>query len=256
MNLSDIDKIICLCLDKRVKLWSELDEQVKSIFGRPMQKFIVGDGQSLDGHAYDKVDNNEKPPSTQSGSKIGGLALSTSNHPMPETSKSWMNRPNAYNAWKSHKEMMNIVLDEGASNALFLEDDAYFTNDFVENLQQIEYEEWDGLWLGSYHRGNQSHYDMYEKFEIKLSQGHAGFHACILKRNVIEEVVKHPPIGPIDLILGSVISSRYDFGVCVPNLAIQRSTHSFVEDTDEMNGGILMQYNIAKQRNRIDGIQR
>ena len=234
MNISDIDKIICLCLDKRVKLWSELDEQVKSIFGRPMHKFIAGDGQSLDGHVYDKVDNNEKP-------------LTSGQH-------SWVERPNAYNAWKCHKEMMNIVLEEGASNALFLEDDAYFTNDFVENLQQIEYKEWDGLWLGSYHGGNPAGYEMYEKFKIEQSQRHAGFHACILKRNIIEKLVTYDPIGPIDWILGSKMAKQYNFYVCVPSLAIQRSTHSFVEDSDGMNGGILMQYEIAKHRNRIDGI--
>ena len=234
MNLSDIDKIICLCLDKRVELWSELDEQVKSIFGRPMQKFIAGDGQSLDGHAYDKVDNNEKP-------------LTSGQH-------SWVERPNAYNAWKCHKEMMNIVLEEGVGNALFLEDDAYFTNDFVENLQQIEYKEWDGLWLGSYHGGNPTGYEMREKFKIERSERHAGFHACILKRNIIERLVTYDPIGPMDQILGSKMANQYNFCVCTPSLAIQRSTHSFVEDTDGMNGGILMQYDIAKNRNRIDGI--
>jgi len=66
--------------------------------------------------------------------------------------------------------------------------------------------------------------------------------------------VTHDPIGPMDWILGSKMSSQYDFCVCVPSLAIQRSTNSFVENSDGMDGGVLMQYSIAKRRNRIDGI--
>ena len=50
-----IEKAICLCLDKRKDEWEDLQRQCESK-GIEFEKFIVGDGKTLDPDMYDRID--------------------------------------------------------------------------------------------------------------------------------------------------------------------------------------------------------
>jgi hypothetical protein len=133
--LNKIDKVVCLTLDKRYEMALELKEQIKSI-GLDMQTFIVGVGnRSL---KYDYIDSDELPPMHE--------AYST-------TYPTWSARPNAYNAWKCHREI--FLKCKPTENLLLLEDDSQLSDDFMEMVAKVdpffESNPWDMIYFGCYH---------------------------------------------------------------------------------------------------------
>lgn len=129
-----IDKISCLCLDKRYfgKTPSYyLQNDVFYCLNLMLEKFICGDGSYP--LKYDHVDIM-KPPAA----------------PFRYGTPGTINRH--YNAFLCHKKMVQRAIDEDRENILLLEDDAYFTSRFSEIWNQIHDKldtiEFDVVYLG------------------------------------------------------------------------------------------------------------
>ena len=105
-----IEKAICLCLDKRKDEWEDLQRQCESK-GIEFEKFIVGDGKTLDPDMYDRIDVEDADLSDWSY----GNDTTKIRH---------------YNAFMSHIEIFKRAKEQGLNRFLLLEDDAYFTERF------------------------------------------------------------------------------------------------------------------------------
>src|SRR3990172_7142404 len=124
-----IDKVYCLCLDKRKDLWTKLADNCLHYTGVPMTPFIAGDGTA--DLEYDHVDVE----------RING----------PFTYGSPTTIKHHYNAFLCHKKMAQKCLDAYANNALFLEDDAIFLNRYSQIiptvLDALDGVQWDMCYL-------------------------------------------------------------------------------------------------------------
>lgn len=215
MNPLNVDGLICLSLDKRKDLWKRLESDCyyKDYNFDP---FIVGDGND-NSLRYDRLDTNELPPAFHQ----------SINYP------TWWKRPNAYQAWLSHKEMMKKCLREKMGSVLFLEDDSTFTKNFDDIIPIVEdfaiSNEWDMFYLGSYAKPIDVMF--VHPNIIKLGgQPAGGFHAVCLKRHIMEKLINFPPYGPFDWLCQQYLHKIYKcFAVC-PSIIKQSSGWSFVED--------------------------
>lgn len=181
-----IDKVICLCVDKRKDRWPQIAEQVNTLPTLPLTLFIAGYGgdTSLE---YDHID----VPG------VGGHA----------------------NAFLCHQKMCRQVLATPCKNALFLEDDCYFIEDRWKRIYQSEViqnfingEAWDGIYLGWQQRLTATDNDDIEVYEnewathgsysiLRASDSAyskiSGFHGVLLSRRLLR-VLATASYGPMD----------------------------------------------------------
>jgi len=113
-----INNVIILALDKRRKLWEELEQQCLQKDWN-VHKFIVGDGldHSLN---YSHIDDSagEVPTSWQWGTGVGA--------------------ERHYKALLSHIAILKYACKKRLDNFLLLEDDAYITDRFDEVVEDLD----------------------------------------------------------------------------------------------------------------------
>lgn len=215
--LEQIKSAQCLVLDKRINLFHDLKWDL-SEKGICLQPFIAGDGSNKD-LEYDHIDTKELPPRYQQSINYA----------------TWWNRPAAYNAWLSHKKMMEQTLHDGYDHILIIEDDAFIEKDFDEILLKTELfwldNTYDIVYFGCFL--NEQKWEPTSNENVLRVQRCGGLHACLLTKPIIEELLKFPPIGPYDWIL-----SEYKFHevfksyAIYPSIISQRSGYSFVEESN------------------------
>lgn len=209
-----IDKAVCLVLDKRYEDWLKICEDAHYM-GIDVKPFIVGDeSHNL---KYDYVDDDNLPPILKESIRYA----------------TWHNRPNAYNAWKSHKLIFEQALEDDCETLLLFEDDIEFEPDFKDHLKTIlpflECEKWDMFYFGCYQNG-QSEPTKYENI-VKVN-GAGGFHAVLMKKRVLQSLLCFVPIGPYDWISGQFLHNRYNCYASYPCVISQKSGFSYVEGHD------------------------
>jgi hypothetical protein len=92
-KLEFIDRAFCVLLDKRVGFWPELESSFSRV-GITLEKFLVGDGKLLPEDEYHHIDLQQTPP----------IYSNTNMYP------SWINKPNAFNAFLSHRKILEYAL--------------------------------------------------------------------------------------------------------------------------------------------------
>jgi hypothetical protein len=211
-----VDKVICLVLDER-------EQQRHRIAGEWSKKgisvefFIVGNGCNTD-LTYDYVDEPHLPP----------IYSNSIQYP------TWHKRPSVYNAWKSHKKMMERCLESNGETFLFLEDDSFIEEDFDEIWSKthnfFSANKWDAIYLGCYHNNNGGipSYTKTNNEHILKLRGSGGLHGVIFKRSIIQNLVNMLPLGPFDWTFGQQ-HSIYNVYTVHPCIVSQLSGWSFIE---------------------------
>lgn len=217
MNPLNVDAVFCLCLDKRQDLWKPLVEMTWD-FGWNTTPFIVGDGVNLPNRMYDLIDENVFPPK------------------LPESTNymSWHNRPNAYNAWKSHKKIIDICLKEDYEKVMFMEDDILLSKNFNNDIKEIEEFflniSFDMLYLGSY--TDIKNIDKVDNRIFKLNGNDCGgLHGLIVNKKILKKMSNFLPFGPFDWMCNKYLHKIFDCYVVYPSLILQKSGHSYVENS-------------------------
>jgi GR25 family glycosyltransferase involved in LPS biosynthesis len=207
-----IDKAVCMCLDRRIQNYNHINEQCQKYLGIEPQLFISGNSNlALN---YNRIDIRELPPK---------LRFSTS-YP------SWWTF-GCYNAYLSHKQILEEFLDTPLETLLILEDDIQFEPDFAElyntTIPILETVEWSMIYLGCYFTTRSRQISATKN--IYRVDGVAGWHAVLLKRHIVEEVLKFGPIGPMDNICGRFIHQKYPCYGIYPSIITQQSGYSYIE---------------------------
>jgi hypothetical protein len=146
MILSEITDAVCLVLDERLNEFDRIKNEwaQHNINVRP---FIVGKGEKA--IQYDRIDDCVLPP----------LYSDSIMYP------TWLERTNAYDAWKSHREILyNFCQYKHEGYLLLLEDDSFIEDDFDKVIQTLPPNFFpDMLYFGCYHYENS-----YEKMSENL----------------------------------------------------------------------------------------
>lgn len=211
--VSNIELAKVLLLDKRYHFWPELLSQCQSVGINP-EAFVVGRGQK---YLYDYEDTDEIPPQ---------LPASTS-YP------SWW-KAQTYNAWKSHKKIFEEAKSKNVNNLLLMEDDAFIESDFQNIVDYVEpfFEKynWDMIYFGCY--AQPYVYTCTENKHVVRVNGCGGFHGVLMKRRIIEELLKFDPISPYDEIAHRYLHNIFDCYAINPCIISQRDNiFSEVEGT-------------------------
>jgi hypothetical protein len=213
--LSKVNKASILLLDKRFDDFMSFGviPDLENILPVKIEPFICGDG-SYKYIDYNLIDTNERAPLYQQSIQYA----------------TWYNRPNAYNAWKAHRVIIeDAFTDMTCDHLLLLEDDIEISDDLEEIMIEasdfLEKIEWDMLYLGCYQNGKSK---PTECQHVRKMNGGGGFHAVIINRTVMRELLNFPPIGPYDWIAGEYLHEKlncYAIWPCVINQRDEQFSH-------------------------------
>ena len=222
-----IDKISCLCLDKREDLWTDLAVDVNNVTGKTMETFVCGNGQDPN-LKYDHIDVTTPPSQFLYGSQETIL--------------------NHYNAFLCHKKMIQRAIDEGRNNLLILEDDSYFINDRRELFEKANEfsnkENWDILYMGWWMKRtgytSEDREDLEAKWDADRSWGiepvprmpylqHeiCGLHGCLINGPFMKHLAV-AKTGPLDSLIARSLNNVRAYFLW-PKLIHVKSTWSYCE---------------------------
>lgn len=212
----------------------KLNSQLEA-FKVPYKRFIVGCG--LLSFNYDYVDNNDLPPPYPNGYHW----------------HAWLQRPNAYNCFKSHQLMMKQALDEGDDDyaVLFLEDDAVFTKDALTILEKAgPPPEFDICYLGSTHHKENVCQDKYiDKPEWVQTDYCHGFYGVVIKNGLAKQIYTNAPLGPYDWMTARKLKNLRAYSLAPP-IIVQSLEPSIVE-TRAVDPNMGEQHRFCRKHNRL-----
>lgn len=215
MNLiKKIDAAYCVILDKRIDFWPELKREFNKK-GIDLQKFVVGDGKTLSEKEYDYIDVNYNPT----------LYSVTNFYP------SWVNKPNAYNAFLSHRKIIDMCYIQNKNNVLIIEDDVFIESDFDEIMKNIDgyfdSHDFDMIQFGGYHAGKTK--EILPNLLKTTDTG--GWHGVLINRSLFRILLSFLPVGPFDWICGQYLQQKYDCYCIYPSIISQKDGYSYVESS-------------------------
>ena len=220
-----IDKAICLCLDKRKEEWLDLEKQCLSK-NIPFEKFVVGDGKTLDPSEYDRIDDPNPPVENWSY----GNEVTKINH---------------CNAFLSHQAIIKKAKEDGLNSILLLEDDAYFTERFDDVISKLENAinllPFDMLFLGWWigeadDEWNETVERLYNENEGvaigKVSEAHftcGGLHGVVIMRTMFDKILELEPTDPIDSQLNQSLHDEINSFYVIPKIIHDKGIFSHCE---------------------------
>ena len=191
-----IEKAICLCLDKRKDHWEDLENQC-SLKGIPFEKYVVGNGKTLDPSEYDYIDDQDPDMVAWAyGNPTDGTPV------------------NHYNAFLCHQRIVQKAKDQKLKNFLMLEDDAYFTRRYDSVISDVQHHldseefKWDmlyfGWWIG--HEGDEWNDGMEQAYAeegftaiARVFANIGGLHGGVINHTMYDTLLSLNPVGPIDM---------------------------------------------------------
>lgn len=221
-------KAVCLGLDKRKDMWSELSNQVKQLLGIDLEIFVAGNGSNIDLN-YNHIDTDQ----------IGYDFTYTRN-------------PSHYNAYLCHKKIFQQAVDNDVDILLFLEDDAYIIAQRISLLNTDEVssfifkQNWDVIYLGWWmKRTGYISEDREDLEEVWLKHGlyginkvptrpylqHecCGLHGILINRTILKQLT-NAEYGPIDTYLHTNFNKINAYFLW-PKLIHTHSTWSYCENS-------------------------
>ena len=222
MNPLGVDKVLVLCLDKRIDIWTDLEYDLKK---RKWDHELIIAGNPGANHNYDVIKDRNYKYSIYDTDEFPPVYSQSIQYP------SWWARPNAYNAWKTHNYMLKLSLERKYESVLFLEDDILITENYDKQEDLIKgfskHNIWDMFYLGSFlNVESNNSYDV-----VPLYGNAGGWHAVALKKDVIKKLIQFPPLGPYDWMCQKFIqiNSNYLCYAANPCFIRQRGAFSYVE---------------------------
>jgi len=206
------DRVYGLYLDKRIQNYEKMNSQIEHI------PFICGDG-SMD-LKYDYIDRKDLPP----------VYENSIDYP------TWWVRPNAFNAWHCHKQIMSRFYNDQAKpeRLLLLEDDIELSEEFEDIVWAIDpfiqSNKWDMLYFGCYQNGMSEDYSCEKTLHLRKMRGGGGFHGVAMTREIVGQLLEFAPIGPFDWVTGKYLHPKYRCYGVYPTIINQVDGYSFVED--------------------------
>jgi len=185
----NIDKVMCLCLDRREKEWMRLKNECENI-GLEFEPFIAGDGTHYHKHWYDQIDN---PCPDISGWGYGRDGF----------------KHHHWNAFQCHKKMFQNAIDQNLENVLILEDDAYITSRFIPVWDTVKNNLPDdygiiylGWWIGDendeWNLGAELQFQDQGIVELEEAKQIGGLHGALVHKRMFKFLMSLPPNNPID----------------------------------------------------------
>lgn len=214
--INEIDVAACLLLDKRVEYWMKLQADFKKV-GIDVAPCLVGEGKLFPNEMYYRVDTPDLPPQY----------LTTNFYP------SWINKSNAYNAFLSHRLMLEDAIKGGRKNLLIIEDDVQVEDDFLEVIENVspffKENKWDMIQFGAYHHNNTERVTD----NILKTKASGGWHCCLINETIFKLLYSFLPIGPFDWISEQFIQPNFNCYSIYPSIVSQRSgLYSYVEGSN------------------------
>ena len=200
------DKIYCLNLDRRQDRWKKASEQFNR-FNINVERWSAIDGDSLDNKLLDYYN-----PDGLKGEEASILGI-------PENK-------NAIGCLLSHLEIIKNAKEKGHRNILIFEDDVILSNNFLEEVKQIEKLDWKLLYLGA---------SQFLWNNIEIKDGHynckktLGTFAYAIDSSIYDDLINIFEKGSqsVDNLL-SIIQSKYKNGcfTIYPNIVISNVENS------------------------------
>lgn len=225
MNPFNVDKIYCLCLDKRKDLWGELKADCERR-GWDFTPFVAGDGTDplL---TYDLIDSTDFNPNTWGY----GIPDGKIHH---------------FNAFRCHQEMIRRCKQEGVKSVLMMEDDAYITyrfdtmHDYLssQNVLPLDFHLlYLGWWQGEHKDG------MHAGVNLEIEKNWAesgqlgigkvtqvgGLHGVIIHESLFDLILSMPPNNPVDFQINRFGHRLLNSYFIYPKMIGVRSCYSFTE---------------------------
>lgn len=201
----------CVLLDERIDFWQKLSEDFMN-HGIAIYPCIVG-SKNLEQYVYMHHDINELPPRT----------ITTNPYP------NWVNKPNAYNAWLSHRKILEFAYQRKFEKIMIVEDDVAISDDFNEVMKDVDAyfanKHFDILQLGGYHHNNTHQVSSH----IVKTTSSGGWHAVVIDQAIIPLLLSFQPIGPYDWTCEQFIQPKYECYCVYPGVINQKDGYSFVE---------------------------
>ncbi len=212
-KISDFERVICLCLDKRIDRFYSLQQQWRDI-GIEVEPFITGEGLIFPEEQYSVIHNS-------------------------------LNISNTEKCYFNHIKMLEYCKKDNIKNAIFLEDDCYIKEDFINIFNNAiayinkEKLRWDLLYLRANHTWAQTE-EITENL-LRLRGGTYCLHAFAINTeyiNMFEKLLKLPYLpnyGPLDYWIAKNIQTNENFHCYSlwPNLAIQSPGYSYLVGADQ-----------------------
>ena len=177
-----VDKAVCAVLDRRLHHFPTIFDDFKAKMGVELEAFVSGDGR-LPNLRYDRVDDGCLPESRIAWPK-------------------WHLRPNAFDATKSHRAIIQQAVDEGVGKLLFVEDDCglidrtpYHLGSQYSFLVAADY---DLFYFGGHHYDGRKMKRSKHYASVAIADRIAGTHCIILSSKVMKWILTQPCVAPID----------------------------------------------------------
>jgi GR25 family glycosyltransferase involved in LPS biosynthesis len=212
VQLTDFDRIQCVCVDHRRNEWAAMEKQFKSR-GAKIERFIVGKGKVLPASAYDQIDPPDLPP----------------NHTWVGFTK------NAYYCYMAHRAILERAKSDNLKNLLMVEDDCLFAEDFDQVLkrasQQLDHLglKWDMFYFGSNHTWGKT--QEVSPNILRLLGGSYCWH-CVAINQAHNDMFSHllslPGQGAFDWLTSRYTQPNFQCYAIWPNIALQKPGMSYV----------------------------
>ena len=221
-----IDKALCLCLDKRHEEGHDLWNQCESR-GIEFDPFLVGDGLMFSVEKYGRIDDRYPPIENFSY----GNSTTKRHH---------------CNALLSHQAMIRRALEQGAERVLLLEDDAYFTDRYddvlyklSDKIKDLDYDMlYLGWWIGDENdEWNEEVERQYvENGEVGITYVRdapekkvGGLHGVLVHKRILKIIATLPPSDPVDCQLNRLLHKNAQTYFVTPKIIHDKGIFSNCE---------------------------
>ena len=227
MSLFDDLTIRCLVIEERYPYYKDyIEPEFRKRFGIQVRPFFA----------------LKKPNPTLERESAGQFRLDTDDRPpiFPYSTNypTWVNKPNAYQCWQCHKEILLSSQKENLSRVMLIEDDIFFEKDTEEVLKKFENDfyqissdsQFNMIYLGAYNKQREENRQITDNLIEVKSVG--GFHAVILHKRIIDRLLKFEPYGPFDEISSRFVTKAFSgcFAVNPSIISQLDDNYSFIEE--------------------------
>lgn len=211
MLLSEYDRVVCLCVDRRLRqeqgrLWPMLSRH--GVMRERFSIFLEGEGELFHPDTYDQI--------------------------TPDPPPGWTQSRGAYAHFAAMKAVVRRAQDDGIAHLLWVEDDCVLLDNFdrvvaeaTAQLRRAGIDRWDLLYYGANHSWANT-YDVAPN--VLRCYGSLTTHCVGIPAATFDKILSLPPAHVIDKVIADTL--HHD-GACYavwPNVAVQKPGYSAISN--------------------------